>query len=170
MLQKSIQLCREEIYPPQTIVSRELDEGFSFRYTWDGKNWNEKKIPKFRDTAYVDVISIFADIILKSFYCSAKVQLWKSLLCDMERELGRNLYGATAMKGKLIVVLCTQNKFNIIRFIIITSCQHKVYLSWTLWYMEIATTIYGTGPRFLRSPFLRIHRKNPLRNFLGKEK
>jgi hypothetical protein len=49
--------------------------------------------------------------------------MWK------EEERERNLCGATAMKGKLIVVLCTQNKFNIIRFIIITSCQHKVYLS-----------------------------------------
>jgi hypothetical protein len=87
---------------------------------------------KFRNSKIrrnVDRISIYADIILKSFYCSTKVQLSKSLLCDVEREKGRNLCGATAMKGELIVVLCTQNKFNIIRFIIITSCQHKVYLS-----------------------------------------
>lgn len=139
----------------------ELNEGFSSRYTWDGKNWNEKKIPKFQDMAYVDRISIYADIILKSFYCSAKVQLSKSLLCDVERGRGRNLCGATELKGSLSLFYV--HKINLILFVLLLLHHANIKFIFRersdIWKLPPRNRAYMTGPRFLLSPLFVSTRK-----------
>lgn len=137
---------------------------------WGKLKWKENsEIPRYG--VCVDRISIYADIILKSFYFSAKVQLSKSLLWDVEGGKGWSLCGATELKGSLSLFYV--HKINLILFVLLLLHHANIKFIFRersdIWKLPPRNRAYTTGPRFLHSPLSNPPEKS-IKNFLRKEK
>lgn len=129
----------KEISTTHRIECRKKDFPLGSHEDGEEKSKWKLQIPRWYTACVGSYFHIYADILLNLFTAQRKFNFRNRYVSSVEQctmvlwgrcgECGDEAERQRFWRVSLSFVLCTQNKFNIIRFIIITSWQHKVYLS-----------------------------------------